>query len=405
MENTMNTGAELTAAQKQENFKNEISNENKQYADNAVAEATKDLAKADDVAKAKQVADKNAKDIAKLAMDMQEGKNEAEKVDDSTYGQLKSQFEAKGTLKIGDSFTINKDTATFGNGAATGFFDGSTGNTSVDIQGGLVGIAQRSTRISAIFGDIPTDRQVISYNALSKTGVAQMVADGGSPADIDYTVSENTSELKIIKALAHFSEEMLNYHDELASEIAFDLPNAVGIREDVQLLRGDGTGNNLTGLATHYTTLADADWLMRDTIESANQYDAIVAANTQLLSTEYTPNFLILHPVDVARIKLIKNNNGDYIREEINTNGTIDGVPMFMSTAQTVGTFTMGDSNYVRYYVGRQLTYTLSNENNDNFERDVISVKGKKSGALVVTRPGSGINATFASVQGFLETP
>ena len=141
-------------------------------------------------------------------------------------------------------------------------------------------------------------------------------------------------------------------------------------------------------------------------IESAQEYDVIVAALNQLRIDSYQPNLVLLHPTDYARIALLKDSNNQYLKGAMfsGVGASIDGVRVAQSSAVTSGEFHVLDSvRFGRYYNREALTVRIGLDGND-FSSGTRTAIALHRGKLAVMDVKACISGSFASAKTALET-
>lgn len=117
-----------------------------------------------------------------------------------------------------------------------------------------------------------------------------------------------TDEVRKIAAWIGFTDEILEDLPLWASEINQRLLYKLAVFEEQQLLRGDGTGNNLVGLLNRPGVQSEASEAVEDNA------DAIFRAMTKIsTATDYEADGLIIHPLDYQAFRLNRDGNGQYL--------------------------------------------------------------------------------------------
>ena len=187
------------------------------------------------------------------------------------------------------------------------------------------------------------DRTVVNKISLYKTwleegteeGAFAIVGEGGLKPLASDGVVRNFAKAKKIAGKYVVTEEFAKFFEE-AYTIIKRLINDKMIRDYSALLVVD-----LNAQAVGYTGTA-----LDDTIVAPQDYDAIAAVASQIMSLNFIPNVLIVNPADLWRIRLTKDNEGRYLFPVQNSStGGIDmfGFEVVVSTYQTAGSFTLGE--------------------------------------------------------------
>jgi len=145
------------------------------------------------------------------------------------------------------------------------------------------------------------------------------------------------------KVIAHFfkaSRQILSDFPQLASIINQRGLYGLKLVEENQLLNGDGTGQNLSGLVANSTAYAAPF----DPAGTETGIDVIRLAMLQVVLAEYAADGIVMHPSDWTRLELLKDTTGRYIIG--NPQGTIAptlwGLPVIATPAMTVDKFMVG---------------------------------------------------------------
>jgi len=191
----------------------------------------------------------------------------------------------------------------------------------------------------------------IDWDQASIVRAAAMVAEGGTFPESTAAWQTYTVQLKKVGDMLPWTDEF-EYDDAfLVSELQQFLLINVGLVKNSQLINGDGTGNNLSGIITvapTYTPVAAA-------ISDASIYDLFVILRQTIeaqTGAKYRTNFALMNIVDINRYKLKKDANENYIMPPFYdaAGNRIDGVTVIEDNAVTANTMFIGDVNYTRFY-------------------------------------------------------
>jgi HK97 family phage major capsid protein len=193
----------------------------------------------------------------------------------------------------------------------------------------------------------PTGQSSIEYFELDTfTNNAAMVAekaysDSAKPESA-ITFAIKTATAKTVAHWLPVTRQMLQDAPQIRAFIDDQLIEGLKLVEDVQLLYGDGTGNNLPGIMTNAGAQTYA-WSAGEVDD--NKADAIRRAMT-LIRLEYLrPNGVVLHPNDWEDIELMKGSDKHYIWIDVNDGGVprLWRLPVVETPAITEGDFLVGD--------------------------------------------------------------
>jgi len=173
-------------------------------------------------------------------------------------------------------------------------------------------------------------------------------------------------EANIIKLtdMLKATNEMIEDTEFVRSEIMSMLSTNIPHLRETELLAGTNSSTSFNGLVTAATAFAKPSGV--DAVAAPNNIDVLRVAVTQCMigyngsnayTKGYTPNAIVLNPVDAHNIGSIKDANENYVLPMyLSANGkVIDGIPVIVSTDMTAGTFLVGDLSVAKYYVKRGL--------------------------------------------------
>ena len=227
------------------------------------------------------------------------------------------------------------------------------------------------------------------------TDSTDVTAEGSEYKQSDFDLKLKTATVRKITSYIIVSEEMLEDVEGLNSYISLRLPSKLKLKENYQLLYGDGTGINLSGLTANATAYTDE---LADS--KISRIDVLVSAMKQVRTSEYNPTFALIHPTDALQIKLAKDNSGNYIQPWIfmgNGDIMLDGVRIVVSSAITSGDFLVGDGSAAQAFDRRQMTLEMTNTNEDNFVKGMVTVRISERITVAVYRPKGFVYGTFAA--------
>lgn len=203
-----------------------------------------------------------------------------------------------------------------------------------------------------------------------------------------------------VRAIAHFvmaSKQIMGDAPMLQSYIDGRLRYGLGFYEDNQLLNGNGTGTNLSGLMQNATDFAVPAGF---NVAKASYIDVLRVAMLQATLALYPATGHILNPTDWAAIETTKDSQGRYIwANPANLNGpVIWGLPVAESLAMAPGSFMTGAFKYAAQIFDREdANVLLSTEDRDNFVKNMITILCEERLALAVYRPQALIKGAFGA--------
>ena len=214
----------------------------------------------------------------------------------------------------------------------------------------------------------PTERVVEMAN---EDGDAAWTAEGALKPLVDFDLKTTDFTSKEVSAATEVSEKMLFDVDRLMGEIEKKIISMVDLKEENGILFGTGSGNDPVGV----TAVASAYVIDGVSVKDPNNYDAIVAAFTQLVTLEFNPNACYVNPIDWANMRLKKDANNQYV---VNLPGqVIDGLPIFPKNQIPLGYFLIGDFTKATGLDYKSLEIVPGYES-DNFRKAIVTLRGIK---------------------------
>ena len=154
-----------------------------------------------------------------------------------------------------------------------------------------------------------TQSNVVQYvQETGFTNSAAPVAEGAKRPQSDVKLELKNANVATIGHFMKASREVLNDAPMLASMIDGRLRYGVDFKEEIQLLSGDGTGQNLSGLVTNATAFSAPGSLV-----AGNLVDTLRFAALQVYLAEFPSSGFVLNPIDWAAIETLKDTVGNYI--------------------------------------------------------------------------------------------
>lgn len=405
MEKTMPDENEYKSAIKQ---LTEATGEVKKYAEKTDAEI-KNLGKVTDETKA--AADKALSEMNGFSARVTEleqkfsriGSGQAQVQERKSVGQFVVESdEVKSILKENGAWTgrarIELKNITSAVAGASG-----SGLVVADRVAGVVAQPQRKLVVRDLLMPGTTASNAIDY--VKETGFTNNAAEVAENPAAAKPKSDITFDLENlpVRTVAHFvlaSVQVLADAPMLQSYINGRLIYGLKLREDMQLLNGDGTGVNLKGLMAQATGYARPAGV---TIKDATMIDTLRLAMLQATLAEYPATGHVLNPTDWASIELTKDAQSRYVFS--NPTGLASpvlwGLPVAESLSMAAGSFLTGALEYAAQIFDREeAAVAISTEDSDNFQKNMVTIRAEERLALAVYRPEALIKGTFAAPAG-----
>ena len=275
----------------------------------------------------------------------------------------------------------------------------------------VAGIKRDPSNVTNMMNIIPvasTSSNVIRYVKESAyTDNAGNVAEGSAPSDSEFQLTATDAVVQKTSAVMTISQEMLDDTPALQSFLSQRIPAKIMTVVDDQLLRGSGSSPNQLGLMNGGTTFSAGGFA--NAIESAQELDVLIVALNQLALANYAGNGIILNPTDFHKIYLLKDTTNEYLRGNsvVTSEGftRINGVPVYLNNKMAAGEFVVGDfSQGSQVFQRENLTVDFGYENNDNFDKYLVSVRGIIRMAHAIYLPNAFVKGSFSTAKTALET-
>lgn len=233
-------------------------------------------------------------------------------------------------------------------------------------------------------------------------------AEGATLGQSDFNLTASNAIVTKIGAYFRVSEEMLADAPAIASYISVRAGEKLMAQEDAQILNGNGSAPNLSGIITDSADfVTGSGGAFYQSVEAANEFDVLVAALNQLALSEYQANYIILNPSDFHKILLLKDTQNNYLKDQVYAGlaPNFMGVPVIVNTAIAAGSFLVGN-----FSIGSQL-WTRDNLSVEFYREDGTNVRDgfvtavvKERVALTNYLPNAFVNGSFSTAKAALET-
>lgn len=258
----------------------------------------------------------------------------------------------------------------------------------------MVSLPMRQMTVRDLIAPGQTDSNAIEYAVqVARTNNAAVVAENTLKPSSNYTWNLVNFPVRTIAHLVKASRQILDDAPALRSIIDAEMRYGLEFAEEAEILYGDGTGAHLLGIVPQATAYSAAFAVTGETA-----IDRIRLAMLQGVLALYPMTGTVLNPTDWTKIEMTKDGMGRYIIGD--PQGTVTprlwGLPVVASIAMTAGTFLSGAFKYGAQIFDRMaIELLISTENNDDFEKNMITARCEERLALVVKRPASFITGSL----------
>ncbi len=260
-----------------------------------------------------------------------------------------------------------------------------------------VSLPKRRFTIRDLLPVVPITTSSVDYpKQQSRTNNAAPVAESAAKPYSDYVWTNATAPVRTLAHLAKLTRQAMDDAPRLIGEVDAEMRYGLDLVQEAQILNGNGTGQNLSGIVTQATAYAAPI-----TVASATSIDMLRLAMLQGALALYPATGIVLNEADWARIELTKTTDGAYLFA--NPQGTVEarmwGLPVVATPAMEidkflVGNFLIGATLYDRMGV----EVLISTENADDFEKNLATMRAEMRVALAVKRPDAFVYGEFGVV-------
>lgn len=254
---------------------------------------------------------------------------------------------------------------------------------------GLIPTVLRPLRFLDLIPTGTTDSNSLEYvQVIAIPGTSGPVAEGQVKPQVGLTTQDATAPVRTIAGWIKVNRQAMDDAAGLATMINTLLPYDVRRKIEYQVIRGDGTGQNLTGIL-NMTGLGAPAFVTGD-----NSADAVLRAMTTVILSEAEPNFAAIHPLMWQDILLMRENadrSGMYLSGGpfSTTAQTLWGLALTPTIAVDQAAPLVGDSMGVTLLVREGVNVKASDSDQDDFIRNRVTILAEARVAAPVWRPAS----------------
>lgn len=280
--------------------------------------------------------------------------------------------------------------------------------TSIETSGGAfiapdraqnVAMPRRRLTLRALLGTGATGSNMVEYPRQTlRQNNAATVAEMALKPESGYGWELAQAKVQTIAHWVGASRQSLDDGGQLRTLIDGELRYGLALREELQLLLGDGVGTNILGLvpqATAYDPTGEA--------AGASKFDVLLNAIAQAERADLPATGVVVNSTDWLRLQGLKDADGRYIGSGPmgTTMPSAWGLDVVPSNSMPVGKFLCGNfANAATLYDRMTPVVLLSTEDRDNFVRNAVTILAEERIALAVRQPAALIYGDYAGAQG-----
>tara|TARA_R110001606_G_scaffold85719_6_gene194310 strand:- start:2307 stop:3545 length:1239 start_codon:yes stop_codon:yes gene_type:complete len=279
--------------------------------------------------------------------------------------------------------------------------------------GGTVGLSTLEGGVNRVVRRRPFMRELVNAAGITSRfcvwieqanpdpGVAGQVGEGIAKPQTDFDLVEASSQVKKTAVWIKVSKEMVDDLPFMRGEINSELMELVELQLDAQILLGDGTGDNLTGLDTYAQPFTPAAQFLAN-IPFANESDVLRVAMAQIENANFIPNYIVMNPADVAAMELNKTSAGEYTYPmfvpQADGITRVKGVPVVVNPGVPSGDYYIGDFTKAQLRMREDLNVQVGYVN-DDFTKNMMTVLAEARACFFVKSNdvNAFVHGTFAA--------
>jgi HK97 family phage prohead protease/HK97 family phage major capsid protein len=285
----------------------------------------------------------------------------------------------------------------------------------VQIQSGMIGLGMQRLTIMDLIAPGATGAAAIiyprenSFGSVDGTAVAagampraKAVGERGIKPIWEPDLTTETANVKKIAVRTKVPDEFMADFPQARSYIDERLPFMVDTETEFQILYGDGLNNNLKGIFTNANVQTRAILTTDDSTIAASLKKGLTDIS---VNSFFEPDAFAFHPYDWETAQLLKDDNKRFLAGGPfyipYTGGvfvemyTFWGKPCVVTTAVNYGRPLAGAWKLgAQYFVREGMRLEMTNANEDDFNRNLISIRAEHRLGLATYRPLSFLEFT-----------
>jgi HK97 family phage major capsid protein len=256
----------------------------------------------------------------------------------------------------------------------------------------MEGIVPGAFRRLSILDFVPMGRTTSDLVRYTKedtfTGAAAETPQNTTKPESSITFTPTNSEVKTIPTFLKMSKQLMDDAPAVESYINSRLRHNVRQRLDSQIINGDGTGDNLSGIVANSTAVLVGS--------AANGFDYSNIGKYAVETSDYQPDFWFVNPADWgASFERVKRGAAD--AAYVGSSGSVTyvnngltpllwGLPVVTSNAVPAGTVIGGSRDAMMLWMRDDVQVQAFEQDEDNVQKNLITIRAEMRAAFTVFR-------------------
>ncbi len=259
----------------------------------------------------------------------------------------------------------------------------------------MVGLPQRQITVLNYINLSQTVSNAVEYikqgtrvNNAATVAEAGTVAGATTKPESDLTFTLVTAGVKTIATWIPVTRQILEDAPRMRDMIDNELSYLLQDRLEAQIIAGDGTGSNFTGLLntsgiqSRVHAVSGRAFAASDTI-----VDTLRRSLTDLQMEFYNADVILCHPATAEKMELLKDTTGQYIRVYDPITLSLWRTPIVPTVAVPSGTAITMQGKLAATLWDRSQTEIRVGEPNAYFLQNLLAILAEMRAAFGVTRP------------------
>lgn len=268
---------------------------------------------------------------------------------------------------------------------------GSDTNVAPDRKPGVVGGAFQPLTMESLFAHVPTSSNAVEFTKENVfTNSAAEAAQGATKAESALTWTLVNMPVSTVAHWIKISRQLAADNAALAAYVDTRMRYGVNRRVETQLVSGDGTSPNISGIldAGNYTAHGYADAALGATLKKLVLIRKIIG---DLEAAGYNPDAIVLNPADWAQVEIdIFTANTNLVAFKYDEMGRpmLFGRRIATAVGMTADQVAVGDfAQAGTIYEREGVVVEMSDSDSDNFTKNLITIRAERRLALATERP------------------
>lgn len=235
---------------------------------------------------------------------------------------------------------------------------------------------------------VPFMRETVNSQGAAET------AEGDLAPEASLSFVEDSAPVRKIPVMIPVTEEILEDEQLVRGHVNGRLPQFVQMREDAQILRGDGTGQNLEGILSLDGIDETTTYTIADTAQ--HKLEAVFHCGMRIMENFLQPDASVMGLGVWETLRLAKDDMGQYLIAPATENAAPRVWGWRVVTNQNMPTEEVGNTPILvgafaqasQVWRRRQITLEVSDSHEDNFGRGILVVKATSRLAVTHYRAG-----------------